>query len=305
MDEHQLEETMLTFLRGDADVLVTTTIIESGLDIPTANTLIVERADQLGLSQAYQIRGRVGRSRERAFAYLLYPSAEALTEEAAARLSTLADHTELGSGFRIAMRDLDIRGAGNLLGDEQSGHVAAVGFELYCQMIDEAVAEAAGVEGEEREEAPEPVRLDVPVDAYLPATFVPFEAAKIDVHRRVVAAREPGQLRAIRDELTDRFGPLPPQAENLLKLQKARIELGLAGARSVEFRGGKLSVTGVELDSVAAGVLAAQVEGAVYEWREQTAAVRVAGDPEGRLNAVLAMAEGLREARRAVEPAAA
>ena len=133
---------MLDFLRGDADCLVTTTIIESGLDIPTANTMIVKRADQLGLSQAYQIRGRVGRSRERAFAYLLYPSAAALTEEAAARLSTLADHTELGSGFRIAMRDLDIRGAGNLLGDEQSGHVAAVGFELYCQMIDEAVAEA-------------------------------------------------------------------------------------------------------------------------------------------------------------------
>jgi transcription-repair coupling factor (superfamily II helicase) len=305
MDEHQLEETMLAFLRGEADCLVTTTIIESGLDIPTANTLIVERADQLGLSQAYQIRGRVGRSRERAFAYLLYPSAEALTEEAAARLSTLADHTELGSGFRIAMRDLDIRGAGNLLGDEQSGHVAAVGFELYCQMIDEAVAEAAGVEGEEREEAPEPVRLDVPVDAYLPATFVPFEAAKIDIHRRIVAAREPGQLRAIRDELDDRFGQLPPPAENLLKLQQARIELGLAGARSVEFRGGRLSVTGVELDSEAAGVLAEQVEGALYEWREQTAAIRVAGDPEERLEAVLAMAAGLREARQAAEPAAA
>src|SRR5215203_2061068 len=304
MDEHQLEETMLTFLRGEADCLVTTTIIESGLDIPTANTLIVERADQLGLSQAYQIRGRVGRSRERAFAYLLYPSAEALTEEAAARLSTLADHTELGSGFRIAMRDLDIRGAGNLLGDEQSGHVAAVGFELYCQMIDEAVAEAAEGE-EEREETPEPVRLDVPVDAYLPATFVPFEAAKIDIHRRIVAAREPGQLRAIRDELDDRFGQLPPPAENLLKLQQARIELGLAGARSVEFRGGRLSVTGVELDSEAAGVLAEQVEGALYEWREQTAAVRVAGDPEERLTAVLALAEGLREARRTVEPAPA
>jgi transcription-repair coupling factor (superfamily II helicase) len=202
------------------------------------------------------------------------------------------------------MRDLDIRGAGNLLGDEQSGHVAAVGFELYCQMIDEAVAEAAGAE-EERGEVPEPVRLDVPVDAYLPAAFVPFEAAKIDVHRRIVAAREPGQLRAIRDELEDRFGPLPPPAENLLKLQRARIELGLAGARSVEFRGGRLSVTGVELDSTAAGVLAEQVEGAVYEWREQTAAVRVAGDPEERLAAVLAMADGLREARRAVEPAAA
>ncbi|HWB69549.1 MAG TPA: TRCF domain-containing protein, partial [Solirubrobacterales bacterium] len=297
MDEGQLEETMLGFLRGEADCLVTTTIIESGLDIPTANTLIVERADQLGLSQAYQIRGRVGRSRERAFAYLLYPSAEALTEESAARLSTLADHTELGSGFRIAMRDLDIRGAGNLLGDEQSGHVAAVGFELYCQMIDEAVNEAGGGE-EEGEEAPEPVRLDVPVDAYLSAAYIPFEAAKIDIHRRIVASRSVGDLRAVRDELSDRFGPLPAEAENLLRLQRARIELGQAGARSVEFRGGRLSVTGVELDSAGAEALREQVEGALYEWREKTAAVRVSSEAESRLAAVLAMAEGLREAQR-------
>jgi len=297
MDEKQLEETMLSFLRGDADCLVTTTIIESGLDIPSANTLVVERADQLGLAQAYQIRGRVGRSRERAFAYLLYPSAEALTEDAAARLSTLADHTELGSGFKIAMRDLDIRGAGDLLGDEQSGHVAAVGFELYCQMIDEAVGAAREAAGEE--EAPEPVRLDVPVDAYLPAAFIPFEAAKIDVHRRIAAAREPGELRAIRDELEDRFGPPPTQVENLLALQRARIELGLAGARSVEFRGGRLSVVGVELDSESAAVLAEKAEGAVYEWREKTAAIRVPDEPQARLDAVLSMAEGIREARRA------
>ena len=299
MEEARLESTMLDFLRGGADCLVTTTIIESGLDIPTANTLVVERADQLGLSQAYQIRGRVGRSRERAFAYLLYPSPEALTEEAAARLSTLADHTELGSGFRIAMRDLDIRGAGDLLGAEQSGHVAAVGFELYCQMIDEAVAEASGAEGA-GEEAPEPVRLDVPVDAYLPAAFVPFEAAKIDVHRRIAAAREPGELRAIRDELGDRFGPPPPEVENLLALQRARIELGLAGARSVEFRGGRLSVTGIELDSEAAAVLLEKVEGAVYEWREKTAAVRVPDEPDARLGAVLAMAEAIGDARRSL-----
>jgi transcription-repair coupling factor (superfamily II helicase) len=297
MDEKQLEETMLSFLRGDADCLVTTTIIESGLDIANANTLIVERADQLGLSQAYQIRGRVGRSRERAFAYMLYPSAEALTEEAAARLSTLADHTELGSGFKIAMRDLDIRGAGDLLGEEQSGHVAAVGFELYCQMIDEAVGAAQEAEG--GEEAPEPVRLDVPVDAYLPASFIPFEAAKIDVHRRIAAAREPGELRAIRDEISDRFGEPPPQAENLLALQRARIELGLAGARSVEFRGGRLSVTRVELDSEAAGLFREKLEGALYEWREQTAAMRVPDEPEARLAAVLAMAEAIRAAKQA------
>ncbi|HEY5976880.1 MAG TPA: transcription-repair coupling factor [Solirubrobacterales bacterium] len=293
MDERRLEETMLDFLRGGADCLVTTTIIESGLDIPSANTLIVERSDQLGLSQAYQIRGRVGRSRERAFAYLLYPSAEALTEDAAARLATLADHTELGSGFKIAMRDLDIRGAGDLLGDEQSGHVAAVGFELYCQMIDEAVGAAASADGE----APEPVRLDVPVDAYVPAAYIPFEAAKIEVHRRIVASRAPGELRAIRDELEDRFGPPPPEVENLLALQRARIELGLAGVESVELRGGRLSVTGVELDSDQAGVLSEQVEGALYEWREKTASLRVPDEPEPRLQAVLTMAKGLREAK--------
>jgi transcription-repair coupling factor (superfamily II helicase) len=293
MEEADLEQTMLGFLRGDADCLVTTTIIESGLDIPTANTLIVERADRLGLAQAYQIRGRVGRSRERAFAYLLYPSADALTEEAAARLSTLADHTELGSGFKIAMRDLDIRGAGDLLGEEQSGHVAAVGFELYCQMIDEAVAEARDGEREERE----PLRFDVPVDAYLPASYIPFEAAKIDVHRRVVAAREPGELRAIRDELDDRFGPLPREAENLLALQRARIELRLAGAERVELRGGRLSVLGIELDSDGAGVLTERVEGALYEWREKTASLRVPDDPDARLSSVLALADGLREAK--------
>jgi len=303
MDETQLEETMLGFLRGDADCLVTTTIIESGLDIPSANTLIVERADQLGLAQAYQIRGRVGRSRERAFAYLLYPSAEALTEDAAARLSTLADHTELGSGFKIAMRDLDIRGAGDLLGEEQSGHVAAVGFELYCQMIDEAVGEAR--EAGEGGEAPEPVRLDVPVNAYLSAAFIPFEAAKIDVHRRIAAAREPGELRAIRDEISDRFGPPPPEAENLLALQRARIELALAGARSVEFRGGRLSVTGVELDSEGAGALAEKLEGALYEWREKTVGMRVPDDPEARLNALLAMAAAIRDAKRSAATAPA
>jgi transcription-repair coupling factor (superfamily II helicase) len=293
MDETALEKTMMGFLRGETDVLATTTIIESGLDIPTANTLIVERADRLGLAQAYQIRGRVGRSRERAFAYLLYPSAEALTEDAAARLSTLADHTELGSGFKIAMRDLDIRGAGDLLGEEQSGHVAAVGFELYCQMIDEAVAERSGAEAEEETA---PLRFDVPVDAYLPAAYVPFEAAKIDLHRRIVAARAPGDLRAIRDELGDRFGEPPAEVENLLALQRARIELRLAGATGVELRGGRLSVSGVELESEQATALRERVEGALYEWREKTVSLRVPDEAEGRLAAVLALAEGLREA---------
>ena len=287
---------MLGFLRGGADCLVTTTIIESGLDIPTANTLIVERADQLGLAQAYQIRGRVGRSRERAFAYLLYPSAEALTEEAAARLSTLADHTELGSGFKIAMRDLDIRGAGDLLGEEQSGHVAAVGFELYCQMIDEAVAEAESDGGRRGGGA----RAGPPRRARSTPTCPPPSSPSRRRRSTSTGASSPPASRAScarsATSWSDRFGPLPPEAENLLALQRARIELGLAGARSVELRGGRLSVTGVELDSEQAGVLGEQVEGAVYEWREKTAAVRVPEDPEQRLAAVLTMAKGLRAA---------
>jgi len=304
MDELELEATMLAFVRGEHDVLVATTIIESGLDIPTANTLLVERADQLGLAQAYQIRGRVGRSRERAFAYLLYPSAETLTPDAAARLATLSDNTELGSGFRVAMRDLEIRGAGNLLGDEQSGHVAAVGFELYCQMLEDA-AEALRAGAEQLPEEPrEPVRIDVDVDAYLPAEYIPFEAAKIDVHRRVAAAREPGELRALREELEDRFGPLPASVANLLDLQRARLALGEAGARTVEFRAGRLRVSPVELESDRVPVLNEHLPEAIYQWRERTIAVPVPEDPGARLAALLALAQGL-GAALAASPAAA
>jgi transcription-repair coupling factor (superfamily II helicase) len=300
MDEGLLEEAMLTFMRGEADCLVATTIIESGIDIPAANTLIVERADHLGLAQAYQIRGRVGRSRERAFAYLLYPSEESLTGEASTRLATLADHTELGSGFRIAMRDLDIRGAGNLLGDEQSGHVAAVGFELYCQLIDEAVAEMS--DRAASDEAPEPVRLDVGVDAYLPASYIPFEAAKIDVHRRIAAARRTGDLRIVRDEMIDRFGRLPEEAENLLALQQARIGLGSSGASAVQFRGGRLTVVGIELDSEAAEALHEKVEGALYDWKSHEVSLRIENDPQLRLEAITRLADALSGVRMDMLP---
>ena len=268
MDETELETTMLEFLRGEADCLVATTIIESGLDIPQANTLIVERADELGLAQAYQIRGRVGRSRERAYAYLHYPSAEALSPEAGARLATLSDYTELGSGFAIAMRDLELRGAGNLLGDEQSGHVAAIGFELYVSLLDDAVEELRTADGAGRPEAA--VRLDVDVDAYLPADYIPFEAAKIDVHRRVSGAGDVGDLRALRDELRDRFGPVPEPVENLMELQRARIALGALGARTVEFRGGRLSVTPLEMDAAAVARLREGMPEAMYESRVKT-----------------------------------
>ncbi|MEJ7714892.1 MAG: transcription-repair coupling factor [Thermoleophilaceae bacterium] len=296
MEEKQLEQVMLTFLRGEADVLVCTTIIESGLDISSANTLIVERADELGLSQLYQIRGRVGRSKERAHAYLLYPSMAALTGEASARLATLSDYTELGSGFKIAMRDLEIRGAGNLLGDEQSGHVAAVGFELYVSMLDDAVAALAA---DSAEEAPEPVRVDVPVDAYVPGDYVPYEAAKIEIHRRVSGAKEVADLILLREELDDRFGPVPEPLDNLIRLQDARIKLGRAGARTVDFAGGRLSVAPVDLDSRQVKVLRERIPEAMYESGRSTVRVRVPEEAELRFRAVVTAAEAILEAASA------
>ncbi|HMI69054.1 MAG TPA: helicase-related protein, partial [Solirubrobacteraceae bacterium] len=302
MEEKMLERRMLGFLRGDADVLVATSIIESGIDIPQANTLVIERADTFGLAQLYQIRGRVGRSPERAYAYLLYPSAAALTEEATKRLSALSDYTELGAGFKIAMRDLEIRGAGNLLGDEQSGHVAALGFELYLAMLDEAVA---AMDGTAADDEPEPVRLDVNVDAYVPADYVPYEQAKVDVHRRVAAARDVADLATLRDELEDRFGPVPEPLDNLIALQQARIKLGRAGARAVSFRGESLAATPLELTPAQADELRARVEGARYEPGRSQVTFRVPRDAEGRLRMVVAAADALLAVTAPVPEAAA
>jgi transcription-repair coupling factor (superfamily II helicase) len=290
MEERVLERRMLRFLRGDADVLVCTSIIESGIDIPQANTLIVERADIFGLAQLYQIRGRVGRSRERAYAYLLYPSAAALTPDAAQRLSALSDYTELGAGFKIAMRDLEIRGAGNLLGDEQSGHVAALGFELYMQMLDEAVGE---LEEGGSDSDWEPVRLDVNVDAYVPADYIPYEQAKVDVHRRIAGSREVADLIVLREELEDRFGELPEPLVNLISLQTARIKLGQAGAQAVTFRGGRLAVTPVELNSVRAKRIREQIPEALYESGKSQLSMRVPEDPGERFPAVVRAADVL------------
>jgi transcription-repair coupling factor (superfamily II helicase) len=296
LEADELEERMLAFLRGDADVLIATTIIESGIDIPQANTLVVDRADLYGLSQLYQIRGRVGRSRERAYAYLLYPSAAALTEEAANRLAALSDYTELGSGFKIAMRDLELRGAGNLLGDEQSGHVAALGFELYMQMLDEAVA---SMDGGGDDDQPEPVRLDVNVDAYIPSDYIPYEQAKVDVHRRIVAAREVADLEELRRELSDRFGDPPEPLVNLLTLQQARIKLGQAGATAVTFKAGRLAVTPIELDSVRAKKLRAELgSGALYESGKSQFSMRVPDTPEERFPAVVRAADALLAVQR-------
>ncbi|HEX3805588.1 MAG TPA: transcription-repair coupling factor, partial [Gaiellaceae bacterium] len=260
MAERELEDKMIAFLAGDADVLVSTTIIESGLDIPQANTLIVERADQLGLSQLYQIRGRVGRSDLLAHAYLFYPDAHELTPEARARLATLADHTELGAGFAIAMRDLEIRGAGDLLGAEQSGHVAALGFELYVEMLHEAVAELQG----RRRLAVKPIRVDARVDAYVPAAYIAAEALKIDLHRRIALAESEDELHELRIATEDRYGPLPEPVENLFAIQEAKLKLAVLGADYLVFRGGRASVGPVVLGSGELRELRAQVETAVY-----------------------------------------
>ena len=291
MEAAELEETMLSFLRGEADCLVATTIIESGLDIPQANTLIVERADTLGLAQAYQIRGRVGRSKERAFAYMLHPTDDSLTPEAAARLATLADHTELGSGFRIAMRDLELRGAGDLLGDEQSGHVAAIGFELYLAMLEEATE---ALRTGSTEAGPESqVRIDIDVSAYIPSDYIPYEAAKIELHRRIAGTREIGDLRALSEDLRDRFGPVPEPVEALLGLQRVRIEVGEAGGRVAEVRGGRLSISSVDLDSSQVGVIRDNLPEALYERAKQTLSMRVPGEPGERLAAVLSITGAL------------
>jgi transcription-repair coupling factor (superfamily II helicase) len=292
MSEGELEAVMMDYLRGDYDVLVCTSIIESGIDIPQANTLVVEHADAFGLSQLYQIRGRVGRSRERAYAYLMYDSAAALTPDAAQRLAALSDYTELGAGFRVAMRDLELRGAGNLLGDEQSGHVAALGFELYMQMLDEAVRQA-GPPAAEGEELPEPVRLDVNVDAYVPPDYVPYEQAKIEIHRRVAGALEVAEVQQLREELEDRFGPVPEPLENLLALQRARIKFGQAGACTVSFRGDRLAVTPVELDSARARRLREELPEALYESGRSQVSVRVPREGSARFPTVVRAADVL------------
>ena len=233
----------------------------------------------------------MGRSRERAYAYLLYDSAAALTPEAAQRLSALSDHTELGAGFKIAMRDLEIRGAGNLLGDEQSGHVAALGFELYMQMLDEAVKAAEPeIEGET---LPEPVRLDVNVDAYVPADYVPYEQAKIEIHRRVSGALEVADVERLREELEDRFGELPEPVQNMLALQRARIKFGEAGARTVSFHGDRLTVVPIELDSTRAKRLREQLPGALYESSRSQVSMRVPKDGTERFPSVVAAADAL------------
>ena len=290
MRERELEEKMLSFLRGDADILVSTTIIESGLDIPQANTLIVERADALGLAQLYQIRGRVGRSDLLAHAYLFYPDASELTPEARARLATLADHTELGAGFAIAMRDLEIRGAGELLGAEQHGHLAALGFELYVELLGEAVAELAG----ERRTVGRPVRVDARIDAYVPAEYIPAEAQKIDLHRRLALTETEDELRELEAATVDRYGPLPEPVENLFAIQAAKLKLAQLGADYLVFRGGTSTVGPLVLGSEEVRALRDRIDTAVYRTARNEVTVKHEQFPEA-----LQLVDAILETRRA------
>ena len=219
MNETQLERVMVDFWEREADVLVCTTIVEAGLDIASANTLIIERADLLGLSQLHQLRGRVGRGRERGYAYFLYPPDKPLTDTAHDRLATMAAHTDLGAGMAIAMKDLEIRGAGNLLGEEQSGHIADVGFDLYIRLVGEAVADFRGEASE-----PEPeMKIELAVDAHLPTDYIESERLRLEMYKRLASVREESELDAVRAELLDRYGPLPEPVENLFAVTRFRM----------------------------------------------------------------------------------
>ncbi len=247
MPERALEDVMRGFLGGEYDALVTTTIVESGLDVATANTLIVDRADAMGLAQLYQLRGRIGRSTQQGYAYLFAPLGA--TVESQKRLEALMDFTELGSGFAIAMRDLEIRGAGNLLGGEQSGHIAAVGFEMYLRLLEEAVEEAKGRTPKRQEERP--IIVELPLDAYLPPEYVMDEIERVDLYRRASGLHSLVEVDDLAEELTDRFGKLPDPALNLLGLQRVKLLARQAGATSVTYRSGGLIVVGVTAETPA------------------------------------------------------
>ncbi|HYJ67878.1 MAG TPA: TRCF domain-containing protein, partial [Nocardioidaceae bacterium] len=233
MGEHQLEQVMVDFWEKKYDVLVCTTIVESGLDIANANTLIIERADLLGLSQLHQLRGRVGRGSERAYSYFLYPAEAPLTETAHDRLATISQHSELGGGMAVAMKDLEIRGAGNLLGGEQSGHIADVGFDLYVRLVGEAVAEFRG-EGEVEElEA----KLELPIDAHLPHGYVPSERLRLEMYKRLAAVRSETEVDEVQAELVDRYGEPPEAVVSLLEVARLRARARQAGLTDITVAG--------------------------------------------------------------------
>lgn len=239
MDEHELEHVMLSFVDDEFDVLICTTIIESGVDIPNVNTVIIDQAHHFGLTQLYQLRGRVGRGTHRAYAYLLYDDKRALSREAIARLEAIQEATELGAGFQIALRDLEIRGAGNILGAEQSGHIAAVGFDLYTRMLATAVEEVRL--GHPIEE-PEPVSIDLPVQAIIPESYAGSEEVRVDLYKKFAAIRSYGELRDLQEELIDRFGPMPEPVVRLTELARLRVRAAQLGVHAIIEREGEIYI---------------------------------------------------------------
>ncbi len=244
MGEHRLEEVIVDFWEKRFDVLVCTTIVETGLDISNANTLLLERADLLGLSQLHQLRGRVGRGRERAYAYFLYPPERPMTDTAHDRLATIAQHTDLGAGMQVAMKDLEIRGAGNLLGGEQSGHIAGVGFDLYVRMVGDAVAEFRGLK--ERDPLPE-MKIELPVDAHLPHDYIAHERLRLEAYRKLAAAETEQVLDEVRAELVDRYGEPPEAVDNLFAVARFRVHARKAGVAEVSAQGNHIRLAPVNL----------------------------------------------------------
>jgi transcription-repair coupling factor (superfamily II helicase) len=249
MNEDRLEKIIEGFWEGEFDVLVCTTIVETGLDISNANTLIVERGDMLGLAQLHQLRGRVGRARERGYAYFLYPPEGTLTETAHDRLATIAQNTDLGAGMAVAMKDLEIRGAGNILGAEQSGHIAGVGFDLYIRLVGEAVdafRRHAGGQADDEEEMAE-VRVDLPVDAHIPHDYVPGERLRLEAYRKIAAAADEAALAAVHEELQDRYGVSPLAVEHLLAVARFRQSCRRHGVTEVATQGSGIRFAPMEL----------------------------------------------------------
>ncbi len=276
MDERRLERVMVEFADAEHDVLVCTTIIESGLDIPNVNTIIINRAGQLGLAQLYQLRGRVGRSAEKAYAYLLYMKEGRLTEQARKRLQAVFEASELGAGFKIAMHDLEIRGAGNLLGAEQHGHVAAVGFELYAQLLEEAVSELRGA----RPLAPPPeVTVDLALSTAIPDDYIPSRARKLETYRRIALLSALADLAALGEELRDRYGPPPETMRNLLYGVEVKLRAARAGASEVRARGPELRITlGHEVGDARAAVLQAFPKAQIGQRQIRLGILDVRGD---------------------------
>jgi transcription-repair coupling factor (superfamily II helicase) len=238
MRERDLEDVMRRFVNGEVDVLVSTMIVESGLDVPNANTMFVNRADSLGLAQLYQLRGRVGRSHRRAYCYLMVP--DSVDEEAERRLQVLEHHTELGSGYRVALRDMELRGAGNILGPEQSGYVQAVGFDLYLRMLDEQVRHLQNAAGGAKP-VPADVSFDVP--AYLPDDYIPSQEAKLDIYRRLTRVTEAAEIDALSAEVRDRFGVLPPAAEAFFTQALLRLVGAVLRIEGILVRGGEARIS--------------------------------------------------------------